>query len=332
MINTTTSFPQVSILIPVFNRKAYIAECIKSALDQTFTDFEIIVVDNASDDGTWEICKQFARQDQRVRIFKNEKNIGAVRNWLRCAQEAKGEFCKILFSDDTLESDCLAEMVPMLSDLNVGLVYCAARIGVSKESAELGYLSTESLKVSARDFVNSVLIGSAPVSPGAILFRTRDLLKNLRIDFPTSTPRPFDRYGAGPDVMISFLTSESYPYVANIAKPLVYFRAHAGSFTIGNSNNQVLKGYKSVFSFYLKTRFGLTPWLRYLSYSWLFQIRADRQWLSPKAHLLEYEGTGALGELLRLIIWAAWLGLNHLFAIKPVFVETKSSKCMIKLG
>jgi len=75
--------PKVSILIPVFNRKDYIAECIQSALDQTFTDFEVVVVDNASEDGTWEICQQFAANDQRVRIFQNDTNIGPVRNWRR---------------------------------------------------------------------------------------------------------------------------------------------------------------------------------------------------------------------------------------------------------
>lgn len=73
------------------------------------------------------------------------------------------------------------------------------------------------------------------MSPGAILIRTRDLLKNLHIQFPTSTLRHFEKNGhRSPDVMISLLTAHNYPYVANVSMPLVYFRAHAGSFTIEN--------------------------------------------------------------------------------------------------
>ena len=84
MADLQTFSPRVSILIPVYNREALIGECIQSALFQTFTDFEVIIVDNASTDNTWGICQRFAEQDKRVRVFRNEKNIGPVRNWRRC--------------------------------------------------------------------------------------------------------------------------------------------------------------------------------------------------------------------------------------------------------
>ena len=80
--------PKVSILIPVFNRKSYISDCIQSALDQTISSIEIIIVDNASNDGTWEICQEYANRDQRIRIFRNDTNIGPVRNWKKCLDPA----------------------------------------------------------------------------------------------------------------------------------------------------------------------------------------------------------------------------------------------------
>lgn len=288
---------KVSILIPVFNREQFIAECIQSALDQTYTDFEVVVVDNASDDGTWEICQQFASRDPRVRVFRNDTNIGPVRNWRRCVEEAKGEFSKILFSDDTLEPGCLAEMVPKLEHSEVALVYCGARIGKSKEQADIAYSLGEPARLSSTRFLNLVLRGDAPVSPGAILIRTKDLLANLYTDFPTATPRPFDKHGAGPDVMISLLTAENYPCVAHVAAPLVYFRAHAGSFTIGNLDNQVLKGYASAISLYLKERRAGRSWLFYLARAWLGQAKANRRWINPREHLLENGGDGSVGEL-----------------------------------
>ena len=301
MIKVKSMSPKVSILIPVFNRKDYIAECIWSALNQTFTDFEIVIVDNASEDGTWELCQKFAAMDSRIRIFQNESNIGPVRNWKRCVDEAKGEFSKILFSDDCLEPNCLSEMVPKLLDPDVALVYCAARIGKSKEESIIAYSQTDSSKVSSREFLNLVLSDKAPVSPGAVLIRTRDLLKNLHTGFPTSTPRNFEKNGAGPDVMIMLLTAHSYSYVANISMPLVYFRVHAGSFSIENLNSDVTKGYRSVIALFLIVNYDHQLWIDYLSNIWLRQMRFDRRWRNPKSHLRDYEGSGALLELIKLL-------------------------------
>ena len=312
--------PKVSILIPVFNRKNHITECIQSALDQTYPDFEVVVVDNASDDGTWEICQRFAAQDHRVKVWRNATNIGPVRNWKRCAEEAKGEFSKILFSDDTLEPICLAQMVPKLEDPDVSLVYCAARIGKSKESACIAYSLGEPGRLSSTRFLNLILWGDAPVSPGAIVIRTKDLRANLHTDFPTATPRPFDKHGAGPDVMILLLTAERYPCVIHHPMPLVYFRAHGGSFTISNANNQVPQGYKSSFSHYLINYKGRAPWLRYLADGWLRQLRADRKWVPPKSYLIEFEGNGSLPEQFALMSCSFWRLLARLLGRKAKYI------------
>lgn len=297
--------PKVSILIPVYNRSAYITECIQSALDQIFTDIEVVIVDNASDDGTWEICQQFEVADPRIRIFRNESNIGPVRNWQRCAQEARGEFSKFLFSDDTLEPNCLSEMVPKLQTSEVALVYCAARIGKSRDKSLVAYSQADSSRLSATQFVNLVISGNAPVSPGAVLIRTKDLLNNLHTTFATATFRQFDKNGAGPDVMTLLLTARNYSYVANISKALVFFRAHAGSFSIDNSNNNVAKGYQSSISLFLIQNYSRKVWIDYLAQAWLQQIRFTRSWRSPMAHLIEFEGRGRVTEVIKLQLLAA---------------------------
>lgn len=297
MIDEKSVFPKVSILIPVFNRKEYITECIQSALDQNFTDFEVVVVDNASNDGTWEICQRFAADDQRIRVFRNDSNIGPVRNWMRCAQKAKGEYSKILFSDDSLEPNCLSEMVPKLVDPKVALVYCAARIGKSRDESIVAYSQADSSRLSSTQLLNLILCGKAPVSPGAILIRTFDLIKNLHAEFQTSTPRSFEENGAGSDVMILLLTAHNYSYVANISTPLVYFRAHAGSFTIENSNNDVAQGYRSAIALFLIKNYSRQTWLKYLVNGWIQQMRFDQRWRNPRSHLIEYEGSGSIVEI-----------------------------------
>lgn len=313
MIRTTYS-PKVSILIPVYNRENLIAECIQSALDQTYTDFEVVVVDNASDDETWEICQRFAAMDPRLRVFRNETNIGPVRNWKRCAEEATGEFSKILFSDDCLEPDCLSQMVPKLDDPVVALVYCAVLMGATKEKAVLVYSNPESTRLSANRFVDLVARNEAPLSPGAVLIRTSDLRGNLHTQFSTSTCRPFDKHGAGPDIMISLLTVKDYAEVECISDPLVYFREHSGSFSIDNPNNQVVKGYTSAISYYLTKNRGRQAWLGYLAHAWLRQIRVGRKWINPRSFLIEYEGSGSRDELYGLFFYSFRLVVNRVYA------------------
>jgi len=72
---------KLSIGMPVYNGELFIERAIESILAQTFTDFELIISDNASTDSTQEICQNFSKKDDRIRIFKQEKNIGVHRNF-----------------------------------------------------------------------------------------------------------------------------------------------------------------------------------------------------------------------------------------------------------
>jgi glycosyltransferase involved in cell wall biosynthesis len=298
--------PLVSILIPVYNRAHLIEETVHSALVQTYEPIEVVVVDNASTDSTWDILQNLAKSDRRLRIFRNDSNIGPVRNWKRCAEEAKGELSKILFSDDTLNVDCIAKMAERINDPEVSFVYCSALIGKSKQDSVLTYYLEQTDLISRHQFINLVLQGKAPVSPGAVLLRTKDLINNLHINFPTSTPQPYEKHGAGPDVMIMFLTSENYKWVAYIQSALVYFREHDRSFTIANKNNQVQVGYRSIFSYYLINKIGVGSWISYIADSWLRQIRKKKKWVNPRQFLLQHEGRGTFKEQIGLLIVATY--------------------------
>ena len=91
---------RVSIGVPVYNGERFVAHAIQSMLDQTFTDFELIISDNASTDGTQEICEEFARRDSRIRYFRQEINVGAKANFNRVFEYAKGEYFKWVAADD----------------------------------------------------------------------------------------------------------------------------------------------------------------------------------------------------------------------------------------
>lgn len=97
--------PLVSILIPVYNREDMLKRAVDAALNQTYDNIEVIISDNASTDNTWEVCLDYAKKDKRVKVFRNEKNLGPVLNWKCCIDRATGELGKILFSDDAIFED-----------------------------------------------------------------------------------------------------------------------------------------------------------------------------------------------------------------------------------
>jgi glycosyltransferase involved in cell wall biosynthesis len=291
----------VSILIPVYNRQNFIGDCIQSALNQTFVNFEIVIVDNASTDGTWDICKEYASRDDRIRIFRNQENIGPVRNWMRCAEEARWEYSKILFSDDLLEPDCLEKMVAPLKSQDVGFVFCAANIGQAKDQSIISYSAHADLLLNSADYLSLMINGQAPVSPGAVLLRTTDLVKNLHANFPTYVKRQYASNGAGPDVMIMLLTAEEYPKIALICKALVFFRAHLGSFSIENEESKVTDGYTSVISWYLINNKKKFTWIQYLTRVWLSKL-ARGIFINPIRLLKDNEGDGRLSDLIWMLV------------------------------
>src|SRR5689334_3559190 len=94
MDQTAQKSPKVSIGLPVYNGENYLAKTIASILAQTFTDFELIICDNASSDSTQRICEDFARQDARVRYGRNEKNLGAGPNYDLAFSRSTGTYFK----------------------------------------------------------------------------------------------------------------------------------------------------------------------------------------------------------------------------------------------
>lgn len=101
----------ISVGMPVYNGEDYIASSIQSILDQTYSDFELIISDNASSDGTEAICREFATKDSRIRYYRNAENLGAARNYNRLVDLARARYFRWSNADDllhpTLHERCL---------------------------------------------------------------------------------------------------------------------------------------------------------------------------------------------------------------------------------
>jgi glycosyltransferase involved in cell wall biosynthesis len=108
--------PRLTIGLPVYNGENHLGAAIEALLGQTYEDFELIVSDNASTDGTSNICHRYARLDHRIRYIRQERNIGLVPNHALLVQQARGEFFKSAAHDDLYGRDLLQGCVQLLDD------------------------------------------------------------------------------------------------------------------------------------------------------------------------------------------------------------------------
>jgi glycosyltransferase involved in cell wall biosynthesis len=106
--------PRVSIGLPVYNGQNYLQGALDSILAQTYTDFELVISDNASTDATREICQHYATRDTRIRYYRNERNVGLAPNFNRVFELSTGDYFKWAAHDDLLAPEFLGKCVDAL--------------------------------------------------------------------------------------------------------------------------------------------------------------------------------------------------------------------------
>ena len=115
--------PKISVIVAVYNAEKYIKRCIDSLLSQTFTDFEVLLIDDGSTDGSSRICDEYAAKDSRLRVFHNEnQGIGATRHF--GIDHAKGEYTIHVDSDDWVEKNMLLELYESAVANEADIVFC----------------------------------------------------------------------------------------------------------------------------------------------------------------------------------------------------------------
>jgi glycosyltransferase involved in cell wall biosynthesis len=232
--------PQVSVVVPCFQSARFVERSVQSALAQTESDLEVVVVDNASDDATVEIARRIAREDRRVRVEVNEENLGPVRNWRRGLALARGEHACLLFSDDWYEPSFVADTLRLLrSDPGLGFVYSPARIvfetpDLKPIRTEMQYRLAEPPIRPSEDFLAEIfergMLG-VPVSPCAALWRREELARWLDAEIPDPHGAGYLAHGAGPDLWTYLQACQAHPRFGHLAEPRVNFSAHGDNLT-----------------------------------------------------------------------------------------------------
>src|SRR6516162_7514022 len=137
--------PRVSIGLPVYNGEKYIHLAVESLLQQDYTDFELIISDNASTDATQEICEELAAKDARIRYSRNATNVGASKNFNHVFEVSNGEFFTWAAHDDVHLPGFLRRCVDVLDQARSTVVLVAPGTEIVDEKGASTHMHGECL-------------------------------------------------------------------------------------------------------------------------------------------------------------------------------------------
>ncbi len=233
--------PQISVIIPVYNVENYVEKCLRSILEQTFTDIEVICVDNGSSDNSLKVLENLAAEDSRVRIFSMaNQGPGACRN--KGLDEAKGEYILFVDSDDFLAPSACETLLNALKKDNLDIVVCrfynyhndSGQAAPSSAGLELAHKDTldrdkgDSVEEFAKfAFACSFVWGR--------LYR-REIIENNKIRFPSGIVEDV------PFIVMCFVQARR---VKRIPDLLYYYRVGRPGSISGKAERMLLDGIKN---------------------------------------------------------------------------------------
>ena len=289
--------PKISVLVPVFNGEAFLAEALDSILAQDFSDYEILVSDDCSTDGTAGIIEAFAAREPRIRWWRNPVNLGLTQNHNACLREARGDYIKFIHADDLLlQPAALRRMAQVLDeDATVSLVASGAQI-IDAESRVLR-VQNSLPKTGVCDGL-AVLVQCLEQNGNIIGEPTRTLFRSRQ------ARRGFDeRYRQTCDLEMWFHLLEQGRF-AYLAEPLFAYRIHPQQQTAQDR----------------RTRASVDEhlWLAqtYFTRPWLAEHATRRMWFKQIYQLRKRYGPRAAGlttEMLARLnrFWFALFWLEH---------------------
>ncbi|CAH1202360.1 putative glycosyl transferase [Candidatus Nitrotoga sp. BS] len=234
--------PLISICIPTYNGARYLEACLNSVLNQTYKDIEILVVDDGSTDTTFEILERYAASDQRIRLVRNEHNLGLVGNWNHCIELAQGEWIKFVFQDDLISQTCLERLI------------AESKKGCSFIACKRGYLLDAETSENVQQFYfdNQILIDS--IFPDSRWISAQEYcqlaVNRIGMNFigePTSVmlkKNVFEQYGLFNPNLIMSCDLEYWTRVAihtgliYVSENLATFRVHKGATSATNRSHR----------------------------------------------------------------------------------------------
>jgi glycosyltransferase involved in cell wall biosynthesis len=299
--NCKNKYPLVSIGLPVYNGENYIRESIEALINQSFSEFELIICDNASTDSTGAICKEYAAQDRRIHYRRNHQNLGAAPNFNLAYSLARGKYFKWAAHDDVCSNDFLYKCVAILErDHSAVLAFSKVMI-IDKDSRILGpydlSLPTDSLDRCER-FLS--LLGN---------HRSYMVFGLIRRDALDRTKQIMGEYNHGDGVLLERLALQGR--FVEIPEYLFFSRSHSEQSMSLVMNREI---YSIWFNTLLKNKV-ICPWSRVI-FERIRTIHMYRMDLSERIKCYKYLYWN-IKELLPVVI------KEHRAAIKEIIPPIK---------
>jgi glycosyltransferase involved in cell wall biosynthesis len=184
--------PLVSVVTPVYNGEAYLRECIESVLSQTYQNWEYIILNNASTDGTGDIAEEYRLRDSRIRVYSNDTLLPIIANHNKAFGliSSESKYCKVVSADDWIAPECLEKMVTLAEENpSVGIVGAYQLSG----GKDIWYVRNVGLPYSrtvipGREICRAHMLGMLRVlgNPTSVMYRA-DLMRDTEGFFPNPT-------------------------------------------------------------------------------------------------------------------------------------------------
>jgi glycosyltransferase involved in cell wall biosynthesis len=296
---STNGQPLVTVLTPVYNGGAYLADCIESVLNQTYQNYEYIIVNNCSTDNTLEVTTKYASQDRRIRVLTNERFVSVIENhniaFRLLSPEAR--YCKVVSADDYIFPNCITRLVELAEqNPSIGLVGCYQLSGdlVRWQGFRYPQLVMPGRDLCRRFFLEpQLLLRDVPLqglgSPTSLLYRA-DLVRNRPEFYPNLSPH------ADTSACLEVLKNSDFGFVYEV---LSYERTHSEtqsstSQDINRYLSQCLNDLQVYGPSYLtkaeletSMKETLREYHRFLAVNYFFTFRDKKFWNYHKGRLAE---------------------------------------------
>ncbi len=325
--------PLVSILTPVYNGASYLPECVESVLAQTYPNFEYIIVNNCSTDGTLDIATRYAARDSRIKVHTNEEFVDVIanHNLAFSLMSPAARYCKVVSADDAIFPECLVKMVDLFeANPQVGIVGTYQVSGTVVKWQGFKYPETvipgrelgRRLFLSGQEFVEGQpVLGFG--SPTSLMYRA-DLVRSAQAFYPNPSPH------SDTSACFKSLQSSDFGFVYDL---LAYERIHSETQTstslklnryLSASLSDLLQYgpyYLTEMEMQLQLKKALQNYHRFLAVNSLHGLRAKEFWAYHKSRLEE------LGyPLTRFALFKAVLAIVMEACVNPGLAITKLRK------
>ena len=240
--------PKLSVIVPVYNTEKYLRECIDSILAQTFADFELILVNDGSTDGSGAICDEYAKQDERIRVIHQE-NGGVTRARKAAMRIAAGSWISFVDSDDWISPDMFAVMLETALSSGAQIVICDVVLEYTNRSEVLGSLVNEGRydkTAMIQTIYPSMIMDVKKHRPGIAGSLCNKLFDKKLLE--TVFWSVDDRYTFSEDGLCTYAALLECEKTHIIRRSLYHYRQHAAS--VMHTNNGAKRYEETLYAYY----------------------------------------------------------------------------------